>query len=135
VGLVQPDSVKDGLGLLALQLLAATLALIPAYFIGSCAAWVPAVGTLAGALLWFFVRNPGADRTRVRQMALISGAGHAVVGCSAYFAAWWCWPATFDLSAQAMFMVAPVLGAGVGVAALALTLAAGDAAGTSRGTL
>jgi len=120
------------------QMLAAVAFLLPAWLLGGCAAWVPALGTLIASFavhLWWGMREPRwLDRARVRRNALGSGILHAPLFAAGYTLLWVTQPAWFGFGWEGVASLAPILGLGGGALAMALTLAGGDAAAAAVGT-
>ena len=132
------SALRDSLVLASLQLLGAAAVTVPAVLVvGACAAWVPVLGTLGAAFVWLRLRGVGTPgwltRDRIRRLAVHSGLVHGALAAIGYFGVYSAFPATFDLPTLAALGVSPLLGAGVGITALALTLCGGDAAAATLG--
>lgn len=132
------NAAHDSLVLIGLQALAAVTVATPALLVvGACAAWVPLLGTTAAAFVWMRrrgVRSPQwLSRARVRRLAVHSGFVHGLLATVAYVVAYAALPSQFDVPATAVLLLAPTLGIGVGLVALAVTLCGGDGAAASLG--
>jgi hypothetical protein len=128
---------RDVATLILAQVGAALVCLAPAWVLGACAGWVPAVGTVLASFfvhLWIGQRRPGwLDRARVRTNSLGSAFVHAPILGGTYALLWFLYPDWFGFGWNGVLVLAPVLGLGGGAVALALTLAGGDAAAAAVG--
>lgn len=120
------------------QLGAAALLSLPVLLFGGFfAAWVPPIGSLAAAFVFFLVRARRTDqqlsRVGIRSLAVRTGGVHAVIVGAAYLGAVLSCPDAFSFEPTAAFLLAPVLGAAAGFVVAIVTLCAGDAAASSAG--
>lgn len=120
------------------QLAAAAMLSLPVLvFGGFFAAWVPPIGSLAAAFVFFLIRARRPDeqlsRVWIRGVAARTGVVHAVIVGAAYLGAVLSFPDAFSFEPAAAFLLAPVLGAAAGFVVAILTLCAGDAAASSAG--
>lgn len=120
---------------IALQLLSAlALAALELLLTGGVGLIWPLLGLFVGAIVGFLLvgqrREAWPQRTDIQQISLRSALAHWFISTAAYMSAYAVWPESFSFSVGALIGLAPVVGALPGMAALILTMCAGDTAAT-----
>ena len=94
----------------------------------------PMLGLFGGAIGGFLLvgrrREAWPQRTDIQQISVRSAVAHWAISTAGYIAAYAAWPESFSFSVGALLGLAPVVGALPGMAALVLTMCAGDTAAT-----